>query len=122
METKVHGIQAEYFDELIEAINKFCKGRKVFATQTHISNGIFYAVIYYEFDEQIANEKPRILNKDNYFGKPNNSLKPEKNSIPATPNQIFSLVKYYGYSEEAAKKLSKHEAYQIIKEKKGRKK
>lgn len=128
METRFKTI-VEYNPETFDkSVNEFCKNKKVFATQTHVlrnpikdSDFTYIACIYYEYDEQLSNEKPRV---SPYFAKPNNSPKPTEsdNSIPATPNQVFSLVKYYGYSEEAAKKLSKHEAYQIIKEKKGRKK
>lgn len=127
METKVFGIEAGSLSELVNEMNKFSKGRKVFATQTHISSGIFYAFLYYEYDNQLSNEKPRILNKDNvgaYFGKPNNSPKPTEsdNFVPATAKQVYSLVKNYGYKKEDAQKLSVKEAYQIISEKKGRKK
>lgn len=126
MQNKIHTITEYNPESFDKSVNEFCKNKKVFATQTHVlrnpikdSDFTYIACIYYEFDEQLSNEKPRV---SPYFAKPNSNLEPSKDSIPATANQVFSLVKYYGYSEEAAKKLSKHEAYQIIKEKKGRKK
>ena len=111
MENKVFGIREESLDKFINSINNFTKGKKVFAVQTHIIGGgefreVFYAVVYYEYDNNLSNEKPNYPypSKDKF--------------IPASSKQVFSLVKNYGYKKEDAEKLSMNEAYQIIKEKK----
>lgn len=132
METRFKTIEAYNPEAFDKSVNEFCKNKKVFATQTHVllnpvsdSNLLYIACIYYEYDEQLANEKPpyRKSINNSFLPKPNNSPEPTEsdNFVPASSKQVFSLVKNYGYSKEAAEKLSMKEAYQIIKEKKGKK-
>jgi len=101
MINKVFGIKEDNFERFIKKINEFNKEKKVFATQTHLGKGIFYAIIYYEEDikkEKIIDSKP---------------ITSEKKGIPATDRQRYAL-KQLGI--EFNENITKEEAFEIIKE------
>lgn len=80
--TKVFGIKDKDFFQFIKKINEFNSENNVIATQTHILNNEFYAVIYFNSkteikvasDEKIDNELPN-------------------EEQPPTKNQIYRLNK-----------------------------
>ena len=47
-QTKVFGINDTDFFQFIKKINEFYSSHGVFATQTHLSNGMWFAIIYFE--------------------------------------------------------------------------
>lgn len=115
-QSKVKAITGQTIYDIEKSINDFSQSHRVFATQIfQLVNGEGYdCLVHYE-------EVPMEDIMDKPSNKPTEATQSQKKEEMATDKQKWRL-KQMGYKKKELEKVTKKEAFQIIKESQGGKK